>query len=159
MEKSTGRTVGRGALIVALLLTAIGPWRGDAAGDPSLWLNCRNGAGDQILTIICDRVVREAPMVAGAYGFSVRITEGDATVSDVGEADLVLDVEVTATSPRSQFAKKRIDVALTGRHPGTTEDSWTSEMTAEGVPRDLVHPVADAILDRLEAFLGATGPR
>jgi hypothetical protein len=68
-----------------------------------------------------------------------------------------LAIRVTGTQPASQFGTKQIAAILTGSYAPPSAGDWENELTAEGVPRDLVHPVADALLGRIEAFL-ATSP-
>lgn len=153
METETGAAAGPWIRVAALLLTAMTGGQGAVAEEPGLLLSCRHDSADSILSIICDRVAKEAPVIAGAYGYRVRMSDSDVTETDTGETDRALDIELSATAPPSQFAIKRIDAALRGRYPRTTVGPWSSELTAEGVARDLVHPVADAVLDRIEAFL------
>ena len=128
------------------------------AGEPAFILGCRHDARDEILTIICRRVETEAVDVARAAGYSLQVSRNSSANKSLGNGSRSLDISLTATRPDSQFADKRIDAALVGRFSVQQAPPWEVELAAEGAPRDLVHPVADALLGRIEAFLATAAP-
>ena len=141
---------------IALILTSLALWSLPAWSQSdttrsTLRLSCLHDPADEILSIVCDRVRRESIQVAGSLGYLVEAEDSPADGSEA--ATRSLDIRLTADGPDSPFASKRIDARLTGRTAGSDNNPWELEMTAEGVPRDLVHPVADALLGRIEAFL------
>jgi hypothetical protein len=128
------------------------------AGNAELLLSCRHAPDDQILALVCDRVEREAATIASAAGYGVTIIRGKATLPPVPVAETrALDIQVTGTRPESPFGTKKVTALVTGTYAPPAAGHWESELTAKGAPRDLLHPVADALLARLEAFL-ATSP-
>ncbi len=151
--------VGKAAWVaVCAALMWVGKSDPVTAGDPELLLSCRHDPDDRILTLVCGRVEREAPGVAAAGGYGVTIIHGKAGLSPApASGTRALDIQVTGTHPESQFSTKQVKAVLTGSYAPSSTGDWASEFTAEGAPRDLVHPVADALLERLEAFL-ATSP-
>ncbi len=128
------------------------------AEEPALLLSCRHDARDEILSIICRRVETEAVGVARAAGYSLEVPGDSLGGRPLENGSRSLDISLTATRPDSQFAAKRIDVNLVGRFSVPEAPPWEVELAAEGAPRDLVHPVADALLGRIEAFLATAVP-
>jgi hypothetical protein len=150
------RAAGPGALSLLVSLLALTPVN---AEESALVLACRHDAGDEILAIVCRRVEAEASGVAAAAGYSLEIS-GEPIGDEPRESGRrFLDISLTATRPHSQFGNKRIDAALVGRFAAAGAPPWEVDLTAEGVPRDLVHPVADALLERVEAFLATPAPQ
>lgn len=150
------KTVRPGALSLLVSLLALAPAHSQESG---LVLACRHDAGDEILAIVCRRVEAEASAVAAAAGYSLEIA-GEPMREGPGESGRrFLDIGLTATRPDSQFGNKRIDAALVGRFAIAGAPPWEVDLAAEGVPRDLVHPVADALLERVEAFLATPAPQ
>ncbi len=143
--------------ILFMLPAALAP-AAVSAGEPALILGCRHDARDEILTIICRRVETEATGVARAAGYSLEVSGDSLADTPLENGSRSLDISLTATRPDSQFADKRIDVSLVGRFSAREAPPWEVELAAEGVPRDLVHPVADALLGRIEAFLATAAP-
>ena len=146
-------------LMTLLLLPAMTAWGTAVAGEETLRLGCIHDASDDILSIVCQRVEREATMVAGAAGFRLQVVTDGAGTGDPPDGGRTLEITLTATRPDSQFGTKRIDAILVGRFATDAATLWDTEITAEGVPRDLVHPVADALLERIEAFLATPRPQ
>lgn len=148
----------RSALAAACtwLLWLSGPGQA-VAGDLDLLLSCRHDPDDRILTLVCDRVEHEAGGIATAAGYNLIIIRGKAMLPPAPPPGMrALDIGITGTRPASQFGTKHIGAILTGSYAPPSAGNWENELTAEGVPRDLVHPVADALLGRLEAFLAAS---
>ena len=128
------------------------------AEDYELLLSCRHDPDDRILTLVCDRVEKEAPANAAPQGFRVMIIHGKAMLPpDPAPGTRALDVDLRGTQPESQFGTKRVEATLRGSYSPPSAGGWDGELSAEGAPRDLVHPVADALLARIMAFL-ATSP-
>ena len=116
---------------------------------------CRSDPDDQILGYICRRIEADAPRLALEYGMRLSVERG-AVAEDRWTAprDTVpLEVVLTATRPTSQFATKEITTALSAPPIELGDPPWSATFVASGVPRDLVHPVADAALERISAFL------
>ncbi|MGD8978348.1 MAG: hypothetical protein PVG91_12140 [Gammaproteobacteria bacterium] len=116
---------------------------------------CRPDPGDKILEFICRRIAADAPELAHARGMTLSV-EGPVHPRDHWQAPrdtLALEVLLTGTRPASQFAQKEITARLIGPPLGGGEN-WSTGIAATGVPRDLVHPVADAVLANIDAFLG-----
>jgi len=138
------------------LLLSTGQLDAAVPDDLELLLSCRHDSDDRILTLVCDRVEREAAAIAAAAGYGVTIIRGKAVLPPAPAAGArALDIQVMGTRPDSQFGTKQVEAFLTGSFAAPAGGDWESELTAEGAPRDLVHPVADALLARLEAFLAA----
>ena len=144
--------------ILFLLPSVLAPATG-LAGESTLVLGCRHDARDEILAIICRRVEAETAGVAQAAGFSLEISGESLGVKPLEKGNRSLEIRLTATQPDSQFGQKRIDANLVGRFAIANAPPWEVDLTAEGVPRDLVHPVADALLGRVEAFLATVAPQ
>ena len=80
-----------------------------------------------------------------------------------GDGFIQITLQMTATQATSQFAQKTITCNLDGRRmpeaaarrPGDQPDPavWSVSFEAQGVPRDLVHPVADAVEQQVESYL------
>ena len=117
---------------------------------------CRADSEDQILGYICRRIEADAPGLATEYGMRLTVEYGP--VSDAHwtpPRDTVpLEIVLTANRPESQFGTKEIAAQLTAPAIEPGDAPWSSAFVATGVPRDLVHPVADATLERIGAFLG-----
>lgn len=116
---------------------------------------CRPEPGDQILEFICRRIQADAPGLAQAYGMSLSV-EGPVGPRDQWEPPrdtVALEIALTGTRPASQFAQKEITAHLAGPPLHDGSEPWSRGLSATGVPRDLVHPVADAILQNIDAFL------
>lgn len=116
---------------------------------------CRPEPGDQILEFICRRIQADAPGLALAYGMTLSV-EGPVQPRDHWQPPrdtVALEVVLTGTRPASQFAQKEITAHLAGPPLQDGSEPWSRGMSATGVPRDLVHPVADAILQNIDAFL------
>lgn len=97
-------------------------------------------------------------MVAADAGYRVTLSVGKPVMPQHPAADArTLDIQVTGTRPGSQFGTKHIEALLSGGYAADPAGGWESELTAEGAPRDLVHPIADALLTRIAVFL-ATNP-
>jgi hypothetical protein len=146
-------------LMALLLLPAMTAWCVAVAGEQTLRLGCIHDASDDILSIICQRVEREATMVAGAAGFRLAVVADGVGTGDPPAGGRTLEITLTATRPDSQFGTKRIGASLVGRFATDAATPWNGEIAAEGVPRDLVHPVADALLERIEVFLATPEPQ
>lgn len=129
------------------------------AGESTLILSCQHDTRDEILAIICRRVEADTAAIAQAAGFTLEISGESLGVKPPEKGNRSLDIHLTATQPDSQFGQKRIDAALVGRFAIANTPAWEVDLTAEGVPRDLVHPVADALLERVEAFLATAVPQ
>lgn len=139
--------------LTALALSFLPAWGYGESMQPTLRLSCLHDPTDEILGIICDRVRRESTQIAGSLGYVVDAADRPADGSEL--ATRSLDIRLTANRPDSPFASKRIHARLTGRTAGADHTPWEQELTAEGIARDLVHPVADALLERIEALLTA----
>jgi len=116
---------------------------------------CRSDPDDQILGYICRRIEADAPRLALEYGMRLSVERG-AVAQDHWTAprDTVpLEVVLTATRPASQFSTKEITTQLSAPPIEPGDSPWAATFVATGVPRDLVHPVADAALERISAFL------
>jgi hypothetical protein len=144
--------------ILFLLASVLAPAHG-FAGESIFVLSCRHDTRDDILAIICRRVEAETAGIAQAAGFSLEISGESLGVKPLEKGNRSLDIRLTATQPDSQFSQKRIDAALVGRFANADAPPWEVDLAAEGVPRDLVHPVADALLERVEAFLATAVPQ
>lgn len=128
------------------------------AGDFQILLGCQHDPDDRILTLVCDRVEREAAGIAAAAGYDVTIIAGKPVLPPAPAPGMrALDIRLTGTRPESQFGTKHVEAILTGSYAPPSAGDWVRELAADGKPRDLVHPVADALLGRLQAFL-ATSP-
>jgi len=135
----------------ALLSIVCGSLTAVAADLPIISLSCAHDPGDEILDLICQRVEREARPAAMRAGYRLVLPATD----PVGDGERSLVIELTANTPDSRFGDKRIQALMSGRR-GTGPDAvWESRFDAQGVPRDLVHPVADAVLGQVEAFLAS----
>ncbi|UCC13335.1 MAG: hypothetical protein JSW21_07950 [Gammaproteobacteria bacterium] len=135
----------------ALLSAGSGSMTAVAADLSVLSLSCIREPGDEILDVICQRVEREAGSAALRAGYRLVLPAAD----PVGDGGRSLVIELTANSPESLFGNKRIQVVMTGRQAAESAAAWESRFNAEGVPRDLVHPVADAVLRKIEGFLAS----
>lgn len=116
---------------------------------------CRPQPGDQILEFICRRVQADAPGLASAYGMTLSV-EGPISPGDHWQPPrdtIPLDVILTGTRPASEFGQKEITAQVVAPTVGSADGPWSRGMAATGVPRDLVHPVADAILESIDMFL------
>ena len=116
---------------------------------------CRPEPGDEILEFICRRIQADAPGLAAAYGMTLSV-EGPVQPRDNWQPPrdtVALEVLLTGTRPASQFAQKEITAQLLGPPLQGGSEPWSRGLSATGVPRDLVHPVADAILQNIDAFL------
>ena len=151
MKNAFGALLSIALILTGLTLGFLPAWGQSDTTRPTLRLSCLHDPADEILSIVCDRVRRESVQVAGSLGYLVEAEDSPADGSE--RATRSLDIRLAADRPESPFASKRIDARLTGRTAGADNNPWEQEMTAEGIPRDLVHPVADALLGRIEAFL------
>jgi len=116
---------------------------------------CRPEPGDQILEFICRRVQADAPGLASAYGMKLTV-EGPVRPGDHWQPPrdtIPLDVILTGTLPASEFAQKEITAQVVAPTFSSADGPWSRSMAATGVARDLVHPVADAILETIDMFL------
>jgi hypothetical protein len=116
---------------------------------------CRADTADEILGYICRRIEADAPGLAAGYGMQLSVEHAGATEQHwTAPRDTVpLELELSATRPTSQFGVKEITAQLSAPPIVPGEPPWSSAFVASGVPRDLVHPVADAALERIGAFL------
>lgn len=116
---------------------------------------CRADPDDQILGYICRRIEADAPRLALEYGMRLSVERGSVEDQHWSAPRDTVPVEVllTATRPASQFSDKEITAQLTAPPIEPGNPPWSSTFVATGVPRDLVHPVADAALERIGAFL------
>lgn len=137
---------------------------------PEVVFGCQFDAGDEILGHICRRASQDAREAGAEYGLEVSVAEPN-SVSGVawghGEGFIQLVLLMEATRPDSQFGQKIITCTLDGHRmprkkaggPGQRTDPAERNVSFEatGVPRDLVHPVADAV-ERLvrDYFTGVT---
>jgi len=116
---------------------------------------CRPQPGDQILEFICRRIQADAPGLASAYGMTLTV-EGPIKPRDHWQPPrdtIPLDVILTGTQPATEFGQKEITAQVVAPTVSTADGLWSRGMAATGVPRDLVHPVADAILETIDMFL------
>ena len=136
----------------ALLSIVCGSLTAVAADLPIISLSCVHDPGDEILDLICQRVEREARPAAMRAGYRLVLPATD----PVGDGERSLVIELTANTPDSRFGDKRIQALKSGRR-GTGPDAVReSRLDAQGVPRDKVHPVADAELGQEEEFLASS---
>ena len=119
-------------------------------------VGCEHQRPDEILSIICDRVVNEVRVLAADSGYRVVDVSGRTTEPSATDALRTIRVSLDATQPPGRFEIKTIDAKLTGSYEVQGAEPWTSELSAKGVPRDLVHPVADALVMRVSAFLASS---
>ena len=116
---------------------------------------CRADPEDEILGFICRRIEADAPGLAMEHG--MRLSVERTTVSDTHwtapRDTLPVELALTATRPASQFGSKEITTQLIAPPIERGDPPFSSTFVATGVPRDLVHPVADAALERIGAFL------
>ena len=135
----------------ALLCAVSGSLTAIAADLPVISLSCVHEPSDEILDLICQRVEREARPAAMRAGYRMVLPATD----PAGDGERSLVIELTANTPDSRFGNKRIQALMTGRHGTGPQAVWESRFGAEGVARDLVHPVTDAVLGQVEAFLAS----
>ncbi|MGI9263513.1 MAG: hypothetical protein ACR2QU_01205 [Gammaproteobacteria bacterium] len=127
---------------------------------------CEYDTSDEILGHICRRAGSDALRLASNTNLEMQVTEPNSVSSAVwghGDGFIQVTLQMKATRPSSQFAKKVIACTLDGRRmpeaaarrPGEKPDPavWSVSFEAEGVPRDLVHPVADAVEQQVATYL------
>jgi hypothetical protein len=116
---------------------------------------CRVDPADQILGFVCRRIEADAAALAAEYGMQLSVEQTSTNERHwTAPRDTVpLEVLLEATRPASQFGTKQVTVQLSAPAIVPGEPPWSSAFIATGVPRDLVHPVADAALERISAFL------
>ncbi len=124
---------------------------------PAMAIGCDHDGTDEILEIICRRVVDEVRALAGESGLRTIDTSGLPEGRDGSDAVRAVRIDLSATRARGSFDTKTIDARLVGTYGVADHAPWESELTAKGLPRDLVHPVADALIMRVTTFL-ATDP-
>ena len=144
-------------LAAAALLTAL-PAHHSVATDETglLEIGCSQERADEILRIICDRVVSEVRALAAESGYRVIDVSGSADDSGAGHALRSVRISLDATQPPGRFDIKQIDAKLVGSYGPGNAQPWENELSAKGVSRDLVHPVADALVMRVTAFLASS---
>ena len=60
-----------------------------------------------------------------------------------------------ATQVQGPFNIKEIEARMVGTFGVAEYPPWESKLSAKGAPRDLVHPVADALVIRVTTFLAS----
>lgn len=163
MTRRTAQTLRDRTPLLALLVLLAGAAATPAAAEDAaasgryylpVVVACRPEPGDQILDFICRRIQADAPELAHARGMTLAV-EGPVHPQDRWQAPrdtVALEVALTGTRPASQFGQKEITARLSG--PSLDgDDGWSTGIAATGVPRDLVHPVADAVLANIDAYL------
>ena len=127
---------------------------------------CEFDTRDEILGHICRRASLDAQRAGAVAGLSVQVAEPNSVSGIVfgrGEGFVQLTLHMEATSPASQFGQKEIVCTLAGKRirgetpyivtEGKTDPAdWSVSFEATGVPRDLVHPVADSVAAEVEGF-------
>ena len=158
MTVTSGKPAWAGVALAALMLLAALPAAHSvpAGGGGTLEIGCRQERPDEILRIICDRVVGEVRTLAAESGY--RVVDVSALPADSGAGGVLRSVWISldATQPPGRFDIKQIDAKLVGSYGSTADRTWENELSARGVSRDLVHPVADAIVMRVAAFLASS---
>lgn len=137
-----------------------------AAPKQEIVFGCEYDTSDEILGHICRRAGSDALRLAAASGLELQVTEPNSVSNAVwghGDGFIQITLQMTATRPGSQFGQKIITCTLDGRRmpeaaarrPGDQPDPaiWGVSFEAQGVPRDLVHPVADAVEQQVESYL------
>jgi hypothetical protein len=124
---------------------------------PALAIGCNHDGSEVILEIICRRVVDEVRALAGESGLSTLETSDLPEGPDGSDALRAVRIDLLATPAQGSFDTKTIDARLVGTYGVADHAPWKSGLTAKGPSRDLVHPVADALIMRVTAFL-ATAP-
>jgi hypothetical protein len=127
---------------------------------------CEYDTSDEILGHICRRAGSDAMRLASNTNLELQVTEPNSVSNAVwghGDGFIQVTLQMKATRPASQFAKKVISCTLdgrrmpeaAGRRAGERADPavWSVSFEAEGVPRDLVHPVADAVEQQVATYL------
>lgn len=168
--------VARFVHIAGLLCLAQGVWAADAvsgglvlaqaAPQQEIVFGCEYDTSDEILGHICRRAGSDALRLAAANRLEMQVTEPNSVSNAVwghGDGFIQITLQLTATRPESQFAQKLITCNIDGRRmpeaaarrPGDQPDPaiWSVSFEAQGVPRDLVHPVADAVEQQVESYL------
>ena len=166
----------RFAYLIGLLCLAHIGWVADAvsgglmlaqaAPKQEIVFGCEYDTSDEILGHICRRAGSDALRLAAATGLELQVTEPNSVSNAVwghGDGFIQITLQMTATQTKSQFAQKIITCSLDGRRmpeaaarrPGDQADPaiWGVSFEAQGVPRDLVHPVADAVEQQVESYL------
>ena len=167
---------GRFAYLIGLLCIASRVWATDAvsaemvlaqaAPQQEIIFGCEYDAADEILGHICRRAGSDAIRLAAATHLELQVAEPNSVSTAVwghGDGFIQITLQMTATKATSQFAQKTITCILDGRRmpeaaarrPGDQPDPavWSVSFEAQGVPRDLVHPVADAVEQQIESYL------
>jgi hypothetical protein len=162
--------------MVGLLCIANPAWAADAVPDDvvlaqaapqqEIIFACEYDTSDEILGHICRRAGSDAIRLAAATRLELQVAEPNSVSNAVwghGDGFIQITLQMTATQAASQFAQKIITCNLDGRRmpeaaarrPGDQPDPavWSVSFEAQGVPRDLVHPVADAVEQQVESYL------
>ena len=140
-----------------MLLAAIPADRSAAADENGLLeIGCSPERPDEILRIICDRVVGEVRTLAAESGYRVIDVSGRPGGPGAGEVLRSVRISLDATQPPGRFDIKQVDAKLVGSYGPSDAQPWESELSAKGVSRDLVHPLADALVMRVTAFLASS---
>lgn len=142
-----------GAVMIVMMTLSSAAW---ADASRPIEIGCQRERPDEILDIICKRVVNEVRILASDAGHRVIDVSGRGPEAASSGALRTVRISLDATQPPGRFDIKQIDAKLTGTYGLQAAEPWTSELSAKGVPRDLVHPVADALVMRVSAFLASS---
>lgn len=138
--------------LIVLVTATVAAWAAapaPAQSVPIVYMDCRYPADDEILQLVCGRLRRDVVVLGEAHGVEFRWWP------DPGHATWLVTVELQANRPHSAFGRKEVRGLVTGNLPGggAEDRTWERGFEAAGVPRDLVHPVADAVADSLDRYL------
>ena len=143
----------RSAVAWMSLAVGMAPAAADERG--TLEIGCHHDGSDAILDIICRRVVDEILSLAGKSGLRAIDTSGLAEGSGGADAVRAVRIDMDATQVQGPFNIKEIEARMVGTFGVAEYPPWESKLSAKGAPRDLVHPVADALVIRVTTFLAS----